>query len=343
MTNDMVLHTGSMLAPMGTVQDFLQVYQIKKDIIESILREGVDFGTIPGTNKPTLYKSGSEKMVSFYGLHPVFEDVEIVEDWMGADHAGEPFFYYRQRCQLWKQVDGEKVLIASADGSCNSWEKKYRYRWVSEFELPVHLDKNTLKSQGGRNSEFTFAIDKAETGGKYGKPVEYWKTWKDAITSGRAVPIKRKTAKGSMMDAYEMDMTVYAIPNQDISEQINTILKMAQKRALIAATLIATNTSDYFTQDVEDFIISTVVEEHSEPVTEVKKVAPGSLTVDAVKAYWLTEAQKVGMLKNHSDGIGMALLKSVLGETYAHISDEGTHLGDAKQIGTAKIMNWKPG
>ena len=81
----------------------------------------------------------------------------------------------------------------------------------------------------------------------------------------------------------------------------------------------------------------------SEPRKVITPPVAGELTVDLVKAAWLAEAQKVGMLKDYNDGIGMALLKSVLGETYAHISDEGTHLGDAKQIGTAKIMTWKPG
>ena len=80
-----------------------------------------------------------------------------------------------------------------------------------------------------------------------------------------------------------------------------------------------------------------------EPRKVITPPVAGELTVDLVKAAWLAEAQKVGMLKDYNDGIGMALLKSVLGETYAHISDEGTHLGDAKQIGTAKIMTWKPG
>jgi hypothetical protein len=33
---------------------------------------------------------------------------------------------------------------------------------------------------------------------------------------------------------------------------VNTIQKMAQKRALVAATLLATSASEFFTQDVED-------------------------------------------------------------------------------------------
>ena len=47
-------------------------------------------------------------------------------------------------------------------------------------------------------------------------------------------------------------MTLYRVPNPDVADLVNTIQKMAQKRALVAATLIATSASEFFTQDVED-------------------------------------------------------------------------------------------
>ena len=80
-----------------------------------------------------------------------------------------------------------------------------------------------------------------------------------------------------------------------------------------------------------------------EPRKVITPPVAGKLTVDLVKAAWLTEAQKVGMLKDYSDGVGMALLKSVLGETYANVGNDGANLGDLKQIGAAKIASWKPG
>jgi len=44
-------------------------------------------------------------------------------------------------------------------------------------------------------------------------------------------------------------------PNAPAYDLVNTIQKMAQKRALIAATLIAVNASEFFTQDMEDLTI----------------------------------------------------------------------------------------
>jgi hypothetical protein len=243
---------GAYLAPVATVTTILQAYQAKKDLISKVLREGVDFGTIPGVgDKPALKKPGAEKLANFFGLCPTFEDVETIEDWTGADHGGEPLFYYRQRCKLYR---GDR-MIAAADGSCNSRETKYRYRWVSEADIPTGYELTELKTRGGRISEFAFAVEKAETSGKYGKPAEYWKRFQDAIANGTATAIKKKIKSGEARDAWEIDSTLYRIPNDDISEQINTILKMAQKRALVAATLIATGASDYFTQDIDDFVI----------------------------------------------------------------------------------------
>src|SRR5205085_7043391 len=53
--------------------------------------------------------------------------------------------------------------------------------------------------------------------------------------------------------------------NPDIADQVNTIQKMAQKRALVGAVLLAVNASEFFTQDIEDihFNASTVARETS--------------------------------------------------------------------------------
>lgn len=254
------------LAPVVSMEDALAAYQAKKNLIEKIMKPEVDYGVIPGTGKPTLLKAGAEKATSLFGLHPVFKDAEIVEDWTGENHGGEPFFYYRRTCNLYKG----NVLIASVDGSANSWEKKHRYRWVEESKVPSTIDKAQLKTQDGKISEFAFAVEKAETTGKYGKPKEYWQMFKDAIASGQAVKFQRPTKQG-FSDAWEIGGTLYCLPNEDPADLANTLLKMADKRALVAATLIATGMSEYFTQDIEDYIDPTKpIEGHFDDITPVK-------------------------------------------------------------------------
>ena len=274
--NAIVVQQPGFLAPVIGVQQALEAYQAKKDLIDGIMKRDIDFGTIPGSAKPSLLKAGAEKATSFFGLHPVFSDAEVINDWTGKDHDGEPFFFYRRTCNLYR---GD-VLIASVDGSCNSWEAKYRYRWVDESALPASVDKSALKTQGGRISEFAFAIEQAETSGKYGKPVEYWQRFKDAIEQGNAAFVKRKTKSGKEMDAWEIDSTVYRITNMDTADIVNTVLKMADKRALVAATLIATGLSEYFTQDIEDYIDADF-RNVSEPVKNKTVIQETGEIVDA--------------------------------------------------------------
>jgi len=207
------------LAPVISVKDALIAYQAKKELIDGIMKANVDFGVIPGSSKPTLLKAGAEKDISFFGLRVIFLDAEAVEDWTGKDHDGEPFFYYRRTCNLYR---GEN-LIASVDGSCNSWEKKYRYR-----------SGQRVCPECGASAIFQSKPD---------RPGFYCWNKKGGCGATFRVNDERITKQEAG-----------AIKNPDIADQVNTILKMADKRALVAATLIATGLSENFTQDIEDYI-----------------------------------------------------------------------------------------
>jgi len=64
--------------------------------------------------------------------------------------------------------------------------------------------------------------------------------------------------------------TQYRMENIDTADQVNTVDKMAQKRAYVAATLLATQTSDRFTQDMEDLRGTQAVDAEFEDVTPKK-------------------------------------------------------------------------
>lgn len=218
---------------------------VNRLVQDDVLVKGVDYGAVPGTDKNTLLKPGAEKLLTAFQLHDVFVDREIVRDW----NTG--FFFYEYECVLTDRETGKP--IGTGIGSCNSMEKKYRFRWVTKDRVPKALKLEDLTSKGGKISEFDFAVEKAETTGKYGKPAEYWKQFRDALANGTAAVIKRKDSKGVERSAIEIDSTMYGIPNEDIFDLVNTISKMAQKRALVAAVLNATGASAVFTQDLEDF------------------------------------------------------------------------------------------
>jgi hypothetical protein len=122
-------------------------------------------------------------------------------------------FYYRYRCSLIHIATGKK--IATGIGSCNSKEDKYRWR---NEECPNCKKQKIAKSKyPDRN---TGAI------GWY------------------CNACKASFPPGQFSGAREENTDPFSI--------INTIDKMATKRALIAAVLIGTNASEFFTQDVED-------------------------------------------------------------------------------------------
>ena len=146
-------------------------------------------------------------------------------------------------------------MVGVGEGSCNSWEAKYRYRWVAEEQVPEHLDRTQLVKRRVHRTlcEFEFAIERAETTGNYGRPTEHWQRFREAIHAGTARQVEKLTRRGQSV-AWEIDVNtaLYRIPNPDVADVVNTIQKMAQKRALVAATLIATSASEFFTQDIED-------------------------------------------------------------------------------------------
>jgi len=242
--------------PLMTVAQAIERKGMINQFIGGVLRESEDYGTIPGAGtKKVLLKPGAEKLCSIFGLSVTYAEDKIIEDWTGADHGGEPLFYYSYRCQLSR---GDRFM-GEAIGSCNSWESKYRYRWIGEDQAKTQFTPEQLAAlpkRGGVTTKFepNFALDKKETTGQYAKPAEYWAAFEAAIQAGTAKNVRKKLGKKEF-DGWEMtmDQTQYRIPNPEISDVINTCQKMGQKRALVAAVLVVTNCSDSFTQDIEDF------------------------------------------------------------------------------------------
>jgi len=220
--------------------------QIMGTMATQVMKLNIHFGAI-GTGKPTLLKAGAEMLCTAFDFVPRFKALSIVEDFERG------LFFYRYECELYDKHTG--LLVATGIGSCNSMETKYRFRWVKEDELPLYnLSPQNFKAHEIKNAtigEWGFAITKAETSGKYGKPKEYWQRFNEAIANGTAIRSQKDTSRGKS-DFWEIPSVLYRIDNPDIFEQVNTFDKMAQKRALVAAVLIGANASEFYTQDLED-------------------------------------------------------------------------------------------
>lgn len=199
------------------VEQSLKIQQLMKQV----LVRDEHYGVIPGTGgrdgkaaKPTLLKPGAEKLCLMFRLDPEYETITSTET--------QQLFAYMIRCVLFHIPTGQR--IASGLGSCNSRETKY-----------VRPAPKTCPGCGG-----AFLIA--------GKS-EYEK---DHAFKGGMLCYQKKGGCGAKYkpgdEAIEKQPTGIADP----SDLANTILKMACKRALIAAVLNGTAASDCFTQDLED-------------------------------------------------------------------------------------------
>jgi hypothetical protein len=157
-----------------------------QEFIKEMMVPGVDYGLIPNSQKPSLFKSGAEKLTDVFCLSKQFEVVNRIEDWEKV------LFHYEIKATLINKRTG--LIEAEGLGCCNNRERKY-------------------KSQDG------FSI-------------------------------------------------------------INTILKMAKKRALVDAVLSATRSSGIFTQDIEDSYASN----NEQPISNVSKLSTSSSSINNINS-----------------------------------------------------------
>lgn len=89
------------------------------------IERDIDFGVIPGTKRPSLFKSGAEKIVGAYQLMPRYSIESKIEQY----DQKNAFFMYVVKCSLVKGfMDAEghyaETEYASAYGSANTGEKR---------------------------------------------------------------------------------------------------------------------------------------------------------------------------------------------------------------------------
>lgn len=110
-------------------------YEVQCGSFQNVeLKRGVDFGVIPKTKKPSLFKSGAEKICMGYGLLQQYELVQC-----DSTYGKEPFFRYLFKCNLVKVVDGKEYVLTSGFGAANSSEKR------NGFNSPYDSDNGCVK------------------------------------------------------------------------------------------------------------------------------------------------------------------------------------------------------
>ena len=196
-----------------SVDSVVRQVNLVQEIMKGVMRDGEHYGVIPGTNKPSLYKPGAEKLGFTFRLAPEYEVTTI--DWPGGHRE------YQVKCKLRHIPTG--TMVGEGVGTCTTLEGKYRYR-------------------GGEKEGTGQAVPKEywnlKNAGKMSEAVD--------LIGGPGYGVGKIDGKWEVCSIGEKQ------EHDNPADYYNTCEKMAKKRAHVDAILTATAASDIFTQDVED-------------------------------------------------------------------------------------------
>lgn len=104
--------------PLTAIQVKANVQLIQQVMAEVMLKD-VHYGTIPGTPKPSLYKAGSEKILSTFRIAAVPKEIEDLSN----------YDEIRYRVKVYGvAMENENILFGVGIGECSSNEAKYKWR-----------------------------------------------------------------------------------------------------------------------------------------------------------------------------------------------------------------------
>lgn len=195
-----------------SIDNLVEQVSLIQKAMHAVMRQDEHYGVIPGTQKPTLLKPGAEKLCLLFRLGARYDVQETFDE--------DGHYSARVICTLFHIPSGNDV--GQGPGSCTTKESRYAYR-NAERVCPACGEAAIIKGKAEYGGGWVCFKRKGGCGAKY--------------PDGDELIEQQKTGK---------------IANPDLPDVYNTVLKMASKRALVAAVLNATAASDIFTQDVED-------------------------------------------------------------------------------------------
>lgn len=189
------------------------------ELMQRVLKEGTHYGGIPGVDRPCLLKAGAEALGLVFGFVPKFI---VKEKDLPGDHRE-----YTITSQIYSRKTGE--LIAEGLGLCSTMESKYRWR------------KQYLTEDVGAVPSSYWEVPRDDLNARN-------KALEDVFGSGKYRTKKTDSGWRVMKITGDADRS----ENSDISDVLNTVLKMGKKRAYIDAIITACGVSDIFSQDLDE-------------------------------------------------------------------------------------------
>ena len=113
-----------------------------QEVMRAVMKEGVHYGKIPGTPKPTLYKAGAEVLCVAFRIAPSYRVEDLGEQGIAR---------CRVACVGTHQTTG--IVLGEGVGECSSAEEKYKWRKVictEEFDLAPETMRRIKFAKGDR-------------------------------------------------------------------------------------------------------------------------------------------------------------------------------------------------
>lgn len=110
-----------------------------QEVMKAVMKDGVHYGVIPGTEKPTLYKPGAEVALVCFRIAAMVKQTEDI------GIPGEEV-RYRVIVQGVHQITGD--VLGEGAGECSSNEEKYKWR------RPVHEKEYAAADPERRREKF---------------------------------------------------------------------------------------------------------------------------------------------------------------------------------------------
>lgn len=130
--NDIVRQNVTTLAPLAsaphrqqlTAGDIRHRVNVIQEVMNAVMKKDVHYGIIPGCDKPTLYKPGSEILLATFQIATSIE----VDDLSTDDSI-------RYRVRVVGTHGPSGIVLGEGIGECSSNESKYKWRKASDDEF----------------------------------------------------------------------------------------------------------------------------------------------------------------------------------------------------------------
>lgn len=206
------------------VPDLLAQHAKIHEAMSQAMTEGTHYGVIPGTKNPSLLKPGAQTLCVLFRLAPSFRTERTFHE--------DGHLTVVSSCTLTHIPTG--MVVAGGDGLCSTRESRYAYR-KTKRACPVCSEEQIQKSK--------FAPKAGDYEGATTADPPGWYCWKKEGGCGANFRHDDERIVGQIEGRGD---------NPDLADVWNTVLKMANKRALVDAVINGTAASDVFTQDMED-------------------------------------------------------------------------------------------